>query len=36
MAGDFYFYSISFLTQLAIVGIAAQHTQTDPNVITHS
>ena len=34
--GDFYFYSISFLIQLATVGIAAQHTQTDPNVITHS
>ena len=36
MAGDFYFYSISFLIQLDIVGTAAQHTQTDPNIVAHS
>lgn len=35
MAGV-YFYSLSFLIQLATVGTAAQHTQTDPNIIAHS
>ena len=36
MAGDFYFYSISFLIQLATVGIAAPQTQREPTAITHS
>lgn len=35
MAGV-YFYSISFLIQLDIVGTAAPHTQTDPNIVAHS
>ena len=35
MAGVF-IYAMSFLTHLIIVGTAAPHTQTDPNIVAHS